>query len=526
MNRRFLRSSIFKTALLLGAMVASGPLRALTIIHTNDVLGELEPCGCRSNPLGGMARQFNLLKRLKDQSLILLDGGDLLFAQIDTPPVLKKQSELQAQFLVQAMDKVHYDASVPGEKDFSLGLKVFEKLAKSAHFQFLAANLRKKSGGTFLKSHLIIERPPEGGAGGKPIKVGVFGLVGRDLKFPKELSVTDPLTSARAEVAALRKKVDYVIALTHEGFDADKILAEKVSGIDLVIGGHSQSFLQTPITVKSTLVFQSSFRNQYVGEIPLSLPLKTDSYTLAGLDAGYDSPAELPSEMDDLVKSFKGAIAQLNSAEAASEELAVTPKNTKISFQTFPRCAECHLKQFDFWRKTAHANALTPLVDKEQLANKECLTCHSVGLGDKAGYKDVTKLAQTKDLDDTEGPEKTLPVPELVEYLKQIHGAAALKSLIKVRTSDTAPATVRRTLGSLAKSWAPVQCENCHAPGNEHPFTGSYSKVVQTSSCLQCHTAERAPEWWSNGQPNAKLIEAKRAMVTCPAGELNETETE
>ena len=503
-------------AICIGLAVSSAS-HAITLIHTNDILGEIEPCGCRTNPLGGMARQANLLKQIKDPEVILIDAGDLLFPTPEIPQILKKQSELQARYLLEAMDQIHYVAGVPGEKDFSLGLTTYKKLISASKIQFLAANLKTKSGLKFLASHLIVERKS---VDGKKIKIAFIGLVGKELKWPKELRASDPIAAAKAEVGALRGKVDFIVAVTHEGFDDDKKLATAVKGIDYIVGGHSQSFLQAPITVEKTPIFQSSFRNQYVGEILMTKPFIPDNYLLVGLDAGFDSPAEMPSEMDALVKSFKAGIAELNTTEAAvaqaTERQDAATGRKKIEFQTFPKCSECHLKQFDYWRHTQHSQAMVPLIEKEQISNKECLMCHTVGLGAPNGFTDVTKLAQVGDT--------TLPVTDLAEYLKQIHSAASLKDKVKLRSTDRA-FPIRKTLRDLSRAWAPVQCENCHKAGGDHPFSGSYSKTVATTTCMACHNPERAPDWYNSaGKPNEKLIAEKRASVTCPAGNLDDSE--
>jgi hypothetical protein len=310
-----------------------------------------------------------------------------------------------------------------------------------------------------------------------------------------------------------------VIALTHQGLDQDEALAKAVSGIDVIIGAHTQSFLQSPPEINHTLVVQSSFRNQYVGMLPLTRPLKVENYKLVGLDPSYDSPAQAPSAMDDLVKEFKTAVAELNMHEEAEQnahQISSTPSNTGTKFHTFPRCAECHLKQFEFWRKTPHARALEPLIAAKQAQNKDCLSCHTVGMGDPQGFEFVTRLAEVH-----QGEETTaMPVDELHLYLKQMTEASSLETPVKL-TPKSQPVALRQSLNSLSRSFTPVQCENCHQPGREHPFSGTYSKQVDTTqTCLKCHTPERAPEWYKGNEPDWKVIEGKRARMTCPAGEL------
>ena len=444
-----------------------------------------------------MARKYNWLKRLSDPDLIQLDAGDLLFSTTPVPEPLAKQARLQAQFLLQAHDLLKHDAAVPGEKDFALGFKTFEELRKQTHVKFLAANLTLRSGKAYLPSHLMIKG------------VAIIGLVGDQLTWPHELKVTSPIAAARRLVGQLRSKSDFVVALTHEGLEKDEELAKAVPGIDLIIGGHSQSFLQHPEQIGKTWIVQSSFRNQYVGALPLpgaKQPLDIEKYQLVGLDAGYDSPEGSPSPVDQLVKEFKLAVADLNTQDEKRLQASITGAgNGNAGYQTFPKCAECHLKQFEFWRTTAHAGAFEPLVKSGQTANRECLGCHTVGLDKANGFNIVAHLAEVKQGDST----RWLAPDELNEFLKKLHGAKTLD------------APLSHSLSTFEKSWTPVQCENCHGPGGEHPFSGTYSKKVDRNLCLGCHTAERAPGWYvKSGAPNWELIDEKKKKVSCPAGEI------
>ncbi len=512
-----MKKNIPTIALFAGLLMAA-PARAVTLIHTNDVLGELEPCGCRNNPLGGMARKANLIKRSKDPEIIQVDTGDLFFSTDVIPGPLQNQSRLQAEYLLKSMEMTHQDAIVPGEKDFALGTQTLDQLRKGSPIHFLAANLRKTDGSKPFEKHVILTRKTPDG---KTLRVALIGLVGEEIAWPKGIKVSPAIKVARAEVKAVRKKADLVIVLTHQGLDQDKALAQAVPGIDIIVGAHSQSFIQEPVTIGTAHLYQSSFRNQYVGVVSLDQPFTGKDYNLVGLDAAYDSPAQAPSEMDDWVKKFKTAIAELNMREDAAmqnESAANRDPAQVTTYHTFPRCAECHLKQFDFWRRTHHAEALTALIDKDQDKNKECLTCHTVGLGDPQGFNSVTRLAETR-----QGEEKQidpLSTADYAAYLKFMHGASSLDSKTKLRPTDAEEIPLRRSLNLVNNAWAPVQCENCHQPGRDHPFSGTYSKKVETTACLKCHSPERAPDWYSkDGKLDPKVVEAKRALVTCPAGE-------
>lgn len=523
---------------------------AVTLIHSNDVMGDIEPCGCRTNPQGGMARKANLVKRLQASpapdggQLLQLDAGDLLFSADTVPELLSRQAELQAGYLLRSMDELRHDAIVPGEKDFALGLKRFERLIKKSKSKFLAANLVRRNGRKLFERSAIFTRKDKAG---KPLKIAVIGIVGEDLPFPKELKALPAVAAARREVGALRKKADLVILLTHQGLDKDRALAEAVPGIDIIVGGHTQSFLQQPLQVGKTTIYQSSFRNQYVGALPLAKPFTGADYQLIGLDAGYDSPGDAPGKMDDLVREFKTSIAELNSREEAKLTASASPSTEGgpvPKFQTFPKCAECHLKQFDFWRKTPHAMALTTLVQKGQARNKECLACHTVGLGDPQGFSVIAQIAEFKRMPkakpvsesaeaagafsdpeasfNAEAKIEPISIEDLSAYLKAVHDAKSLKDNVRVMASEE-PLPIRKSISALHRAWTPVQCENCHQPGHDHPFSGTFNRQVEKTACLKCHTSDRAPGWYTqSGKPDWGIIDAKRALMTCPKGDLED----
>ncbi len=468
-----------------------------------------------------MARKANLIRRLIDRDVIQLDAGDLLFSTLEIPELLREQSQVQAGYLLRSMDLLRHDAAVPGEKDFSLGFRVFETLRKKTQVQFVAANLKLRSGQKYLEPHLLIHRG---------LKVGVIGVVGAKLKWPKELRVTSAIQAVRKEIKQLKaKKADTIIVLSHQGFDDDVELAKSVSGIDVIVGGHTQSFLQTPVHEGRTLILQSSFKNQYVGVLPLSRPLKEEDYQLKGLDAGYDSPVQAPSEMDQLVREFKEAIARLNSLREIGLHAQTSASHPsaparEASYQTFPQCAQCHLKQFDFWRKTPHFHALSALVQKNQESNKECLQCHTLGLGEVRGFSAIEQLGEFKNPEGVpESQAKRLTGAEWASFLDRVARAKSVDDSIDVPFSVSRSVPVRQAMQSLKRVWALPQCESCHQAGGEHPFSGAYSKVVQSTACLKCHTQERAPSWYKGGQPDSELIQTKLKAMTCPAGELSES---
>jgi hypothetical protein len=552
-----MKAARLAAALLLATLPAEAVRAEVTLVYSNDVQGELEPCGCRENPYGGLVRKAGLLARLPRGERLQLDAGNLLFATEVIPDPLVPQAEAQAGFVLEALRELDHDAVVPGPKDFALGLAKFERLIARGGIRFLAANLERARGGRRLlpESAVFTRRD----ARGRKLRVAVLGLVGERMAWPAELRARPAIEAARRLMPGLRARAELVIALTHQGVEADQALARAVPGIDLIVGGGTQSFLQEPLVVEGaggarTRIYQSSFRNQYVGVVPLGKPFKGEGHRLVGLDPGYERAADaLPSSATDgtaapasgampvdarqervraTVARFKTAVARLNERAAAESRARLTrvggpgSRDGAQGLQTLPRCAECHWKQFDFWRRTKHADALTPLREKKQLANKECLSCHTVGFDGRSPSGPVTggwrELAELGSVRGAPGEAPVAPTPEEWQaFFARVHAAKSIDALIELpRLQARLP--LREAVGRLERTHVTVQCEHCHGAGGDHPMGASQvRKAVETSTCLHCHTAQTAPKWYTpSGQPDTALIERNREQVSCPAGEL------
>ncbi len=514
-QRPFLAGAALGLLLLSTAMAAD---KAPIIVHSNDVLGEIEPCGCRTNPTGGMVRKDRLLDsllsgRTRDQ-LLQLDAGDLFFSTQEVPETLKRQTEIQSLALARALKLTGLRALVPGEKDFALGTAFFDKLVAESGAMALGANLEKKTRTgwkRWLRSEHIFELRSTDGV---RHRVAVIGIVGRNVGLPPELRATDFGPLVKKWVREARKKADWLVALTHQGFDEDLKLAESIPGIDFIIGAHSQSYLQQPRTVehgpRRTSIHQCSFRNQAVGTIELKAPPESQ---MPALDADLDPPADqVPSELQKLVLLTKEQIAEANREEEKkiSAIVQAAQKEGTPKFQTFARCADCHFKQFDFWRKTPHAAAYATLVKAGQHQNLECLSCHTVGLNDPEGFSRLHQLVEWNQDPSAKDPAKAPKKPALESWIAEL------------RTSK--PTVARELLRQASRVHATVQCENCHGAGRDHPFgLETMPKVVAAQSCLKCHSPERAPAWYLTVDGQPKLDEAKVSAnlkkMACPAGD-------
>jgi 2',3'-cyclic-nucleotide 2'-phosphodiesterase (5'-nucleotidase family) len=297
---------MLSAALLVFALLLS-PVQAATLLYSNDVLGEVEPCGCRVDPMGGVIRRSGLLKTLEKEHkepFLQLDSGNFLFESKDFPDSLRESRKIQAKALVRAHEKMGLEATVPGDKDFALGLDIYLELLGKSKIKVLAANLLS-GGKPLFPGSAVFEKK---GADGKVIRIGVIALVGENISYPSPLTVEPRILAFDREKKALEGKTDLLVVLSHSGMEADLELAKKLKGVAVVIGAHTQSFTQEPVIENGIPIVQSSYRNQYIGLIPLDTISNPETFQLIGLDTSYEKKAD--PEMKKIVAELNKDLAR------------------------------------------------------------------------------------------------------------------------------------------------------------------------------------------------------------------------
>ena len=248
----------------------------LTILHTNDVHSRIEPFeGGRNAGLGGVARRASLIEKIRKEGnpVLLLDAGDIFQG---TPYFNFYGGELEMKL----MSKLGYDAATIGNHDFDAGIDGLEKQLVHTNFPLVISNYNFSN--TIMngktKDHIILRKGS--------LKIGIFGLgIELDGLVPKELykdtEYLDPLTIASERAGQLKHDMncDFVICLSHLGYQyksrsmvSDMVLAENSKDIDLIIGGHTHTFLKEPTTVvnaegKKMLINQVGFAGINLGRI-------------------------------------------------------------------------------------------------------------------------------------------------------------------------------------------------------------------------------------------------------------------
>ncbi|MBR9845316.1 MAG: twin-arginine translocation signal domain-containing protein [Algicola sp.] len=231
----------------------------ITILHTNDVHSHIDPFGPEDgrNPnKGGVARRASLIESIRKENpnTLLLDAGDIFQG---TPYFNYYGGEIEFKL----MSMLNYDVATIGNHDFDNGIDGLYAQLPHADFDFVSANYDFSN--TIMDAHVkpykIISK--EG------IKIGIFGLGVElqglvDKNLYKETVYNDPTESAQEMSRILKEdeQCDLIICLSHLGYSyshlPDKIsdlkLAEATKDIDLIIGGHTHTFLDKPTIVKNS----------------------------------------------------------------------------------------------------------------------------------------------------------------------------------------------------------------------------------------------------------------------------------
>jgi len=251
--------------------------KKITILHTNDTHGHIEPFPSYAGKyagLGGVARRKTLIDRIRSQNpnTLLLDAGD---AFQGTPFF----EEFRGGMCYHFMSELGYDVATLGNHDFDDGVAGWVSDAGQAKFQFVSSNYQIANEAMDRRVQGYLIKEVDG------IRIGLFGLgvAFKGLVTPQNhegVTYENPVPVARAMVRILRENLrcDFVICLSHLGFKysddriSDMRLARQVSGIDLIIGGHTHTFLEAPVPVKTTpkwktLVTQVGFGGIVLGRI-------------------------------------------------------------------------------------------------------------------------------------------------------------------------------------------------------------------------------------------------------------------
>lgn len=254
----------------------------LTILHTNDFHARFEPiskydgpCGAEDNTagecFGGSARLMTAIAEARERAgnSILVDGGDQFQGTLF-------YTQYKGTLAAEMMNQMGYDAMTVGNHEFDDGPEVLRGFMDAVEFPVLMSNA-DVSGEPLLADKLakstVIEKGGE--------KIGLIGLTPEDtheLASPGDkITFSDPVAAVQGEVDLLiAKGVNKIIVLSHSGYGVDQKVAAETTGVDVIVGGHTNTLLSNtderaegpyPTMVGETAIVQAYAYGKFLGEL-------------------------------------------------------------------------------------------------------------------------------------------------------------------------------------------------------------------------------------------------------------------
>ena len=320
--KRFLTAT---AALALTSGVAAADY-TLTILHTNDFHARFEPIskydsGCSGEDdaegkcFGGSARLVTAVAeaRARSDNSILVDGGDQFQGTLF-------YTYYKGALAAEMMNKMGYDAMTVGNHEFDDGPEVLRGFMDAVTFPVLMSNADVSAepllADTLAKS-TVIER------GGQ--KLGLIGLTPEntdELASPGDnITFSDPVAAVQGEVDRLTAAgVNKIIVLSHSGYGVDQQVAAETTGVDVIVGGHSNTLLSNtndraqgpyPTMVGSTAIVQAYAYGKFLGELNVTFDDDGDLVSATGE----------PLIMDAAVTADAATVARIAEAAAPLEEI-------------------------------------------------------------------------------------------------------------------------------------------------------------------------------------------------------------
>ncbi|WP_040754175.1 bifunctional metallophosphatase/5'-nucleotidase [Wenxinia marina] len=331
--KRLLLSS---AALLLPAGTALADF-SMTILHTNDFHDRFEPisafdstCDAETNAagecFGGTARLVTAIEqaRAENENTILVDGGDQFQGTLF---YTYYKGSMTAEF----MNQLGYDAMTVGNHEFDDGPEVLREFVDTVEFPILMSNA-DVSGEPLLADAIMKSTTIE--VGGETI--GLIGLTPQDtdeLASPgPNVIFTDPSDAVQAEVDALTEAgVNKIVVLSHSGYGLDQTVAENTTGVDVIVGGHTNTLLGDmegaqgayPTMVGDTAIVQAYAYGKYLGMLDVTFDDDGNIIEASGQPLLIDASVEENQGVLDQIAEYAAPLDEIRNEVVAETSEAI-----------------------------------------------------------------------------------------------------------------------------------------------------------------------------------------------------------
>ena len=331
----------------------------ITILHTNDFHARFRPiskydnnCSAENNAegkcFGGSARLISAIEdaRSRHKNTILLDGGDQFQGTLF-------YTTYKGKVAAEMMNKMQYDGMAVGNHEFDDGPVTLRAFMDTVNFPVLMANanvdLEPELKDKLQKSTIIVKDNR---------KIGLIGVVTEDvvdISSPGDnIIFTDAITAVQAEVDALTQQgVNIIILLSHSSYAIDKEIAANTTGVDVIVGGHDNTYLSNvsdrakgpyPTVVNDTQIIQAYAYGKFLGELSVVFDDKGEVVSATGE----------PITIDKLISENSDVVARLDELEVPINELKEREVGS-VSSELNGNRAVCRVQECDMGNMIADA---------------------------------------------------------------------------------------------------------------------------------------------------------------------------
>ena len=352
-----------------------------------------------------------------------------MFGAVDHD-VSSLEAALRAEYIVEGMDRMAYDAVNLGATDLRFGEDFLTENLSGLGFDSLSANLVRGDGSLYATSSVIET------AGG--YRVGVVGVVGEswseDIAHDSDaageaLTVSPAAAAVETAVAAVRD-ADQVVLLAY--MSETEAVALASSDIDVIVAAGDPVVATAAQSLGDTWFVRVGTK----GKAVVRLDLVDDEGEWPALDSQVITLDSTWPDQPDQIALYDQYLIDLEGAAQEivdSMDIQVPVGGEYVGSET---CAVCHPEETEQWETTPHARAFETLVEANHDYSPSCYTCHTVGFGFTGGFV---------------LPEET---PDRMD----------------------------------------VGCENCHGAGGDHVASPAAGDSLEpTEQCEGCHTEEDSP---------------------------------
>lgn len=431
--------------------------RAAELYFSTEVSGYVEPCGCTSEPLGGVPRLAATL-RASRLPYALVDAGNLLFSATEMDEASREQHLYKARILSRVYRDLGAVALNLAHADLLGGLELLKGLQHEGAFPLVSANVRPVGDGVPSVARSFVRE-----VGG--IRFGLTGAARPESFSGSELVTAIEYTPVlRSELLRLREQgAEVLVLLAHVEENDARELAKLLPDLDLIVRAPGSPITKppsAPFREGQVVIAEAGSQGQHVGRLTVRLGPSREPGALPFDDAGYarrreielterklaalrrdleQAAGEVGAERRAQARRLEARLAALSEPSAPlpgpSLRIELVPLNRKVVgdpkmeellaayyaklkelnrdkgdvtpcqpaegqpvFVGSERCQRCHEEAYAFWKATKHAAAWATLEDANKHYDLTCIGCHTVGYRRSGGFCRIADVGALKDV--------------------------------------------------------------------------------------------------------------------------------